>query len=228
MGMLKWGNSDAGGAATRLLLFPGSRIAIREIFLKWLVEAVRHLKNLIPAIRIGTLFSPFVPESEFSVWTDAGLYPLKVGAGAAMRSADYALTQPGTNTLEMMHSGLPALVAAPFDFLRVFPTVGITGYMSKVPVIGLRLKEWKIRKNLDRHKGFVAWPNRIAGRMVLDEVTGDVKPKDAAARVASALRDREKLSRVRGELLALSGEAGAVLLLCDAVENAVGNGVSTA
>jgi lipid-A-disaccharide synthase len=135
-----------------------------------------------------------------------------------MRNADYALTQPGTNVIEMMHCGLPALVAAPMGFLRAVPVAGVGGLLSGVPLIGSWLKEQAIRRNLKRHSGFISWPNRIANQALLDEAMGDIGPDDLAARIVASLRDKEKLSRVHKELLALSGPQGAASRLCDAVE----------
>jgi lipid-A-disaccharide synthase len=221
----KW-NDDRGGGAdgARLLLFPGSRPAIRRLALPWLEEVVRRLQDIVPTVQVGTLFSPFVPESEFPIWRDAGLNPMRGGAGTAMKSADYALTQPGTNNLEMMHCGLPALIVAPMEFLKVVPVGGLGGFLSGVPLLGPRLKEWGIRRKLSRYGDFISWPNRIANRAVMDELTGDVTPEDAARHIARAMRDKEKLRRVRGELLALSGDGGAASRLCDALEREAGGG----
>jgi lipid-A-disaccharide synthase len=219
----RWnGGADESAGTKRLLLFPGSRPAIRALALSWLEEAVRHLRALAPEVQVGTLFSPFVPESEFSAWRDAGLNPMRGESGGAMRCADYALTQPGTNNLEMMHCGLPALIAAPMDFLKVIPVSGLRGFLSGVPLLGPWLKERGIRRNLSRYGDFTSWPNRIANRAVMDELTGDVTPGDAALRLAASLRDKEKLRRVREELLALSGDAGAASRLCDALERETG------
>jgi lipid-A-disaccharide synthase len=205
----------------RLLLFPGSRPAIRSLSLRWLAAVVERLKILIPEVRVGTLFSPFTQESEFSLWSEAGLNPLKTASGIVMKSADYALTQPGTNALEMMHCGLPALVAAPMDFLKVIPVGGLAGFAAGVPWVGPQLKERTIRRSLKRYNGFLSWPNRIANRMILDEAAGSVTPQDLANCIASALQNEAKLSRVRNELLSLSGEGGAVLRLCDAMEKEI-------
>ncbi|MDR2175816.1 MAG: hypothetical protein LBO82_07740, partial [Synergistaceae bacterium] len=214
----KWSGDDA----ERLLLFPGSRPAVRGLALPWLEEVVRCLRELLPAVQVGTLFSPFVPESEFPVWRDAGLNPMRGESGGAMKCANYALTQPGTNNLEMMHCGLPALIAAPMDFLKVIPAGGLAGLMSGVPLLGPWLKERGIRRNLSRYGDFMSWPNRIAGRALMDELSGDITPRDIARRLAASLRDKEKLSRVRGELLALSGGGGAASRLCDALEMEAG------
>jgi len=209
--------SPGGTGAPHVLFFPGSRPAIRNLSLKWLVKVANHTKTLIPNVRFTTLFSPFVPENEFPVWENAGLNPVKSGAGALMKTADYALTQPGTNTLEMMHCGLPALVAAPFDFLGAAP---IGGLLGKLP-LATALKKWKIRHVLERQSGFVSWPNRIAKRTILDEAIGELTPYDLAERIAASLKDEKKLSRVRNELLELSGEGGAASRLCDTAENAL-------
>lgn len=218
-GSLHWegGNENA----PRLLLFPGSRPAIRKLSLAWLGAIVQHLKVLIPDVRVGTLFSPFVPDDEFPVWSAAGLNPLRAAAGVAMRAADYALTQPGTNTIEMMHCGLPALVAAPLDFLGVIPLSGLIGMLSSLPLVGGVIKKRGIRRHLERYDGFMSWPNRVAERMVMDEMSGDVSPQQLARGIADSLNNRDKLDRVRRELLGLSGEAGAAGRLADAVEHAV-------
>jgi lipid-A-disaccharide synthase len=212
-GTFKW----EGGP--RLLFFPGSRPLIRRMSLEWLPAIVRRLKRLIPTVQFATSFSPFTPESEFPLWADAGLNPLKAGT-RVMDSADYALTQPGTNTLEMMHYGLPALVAAPMAFLKAIPVSGLVGLTSSLPRIGPTLKEWTIRKGLRRYNDFLSWPNRIADRMILDEAMGDLTPEDLADRAAESLRDEEKRAQARADLLALSGSEGAALRLCDALEEA--------
>ena len=87
----------------RLLLLPGSRPAIRRAARDWLTAVVAALRSEFPRLRVRTLFAPFVPDSEFADWHGARLEPVRAGTGVAMRGADYALTQPGTNTLEMMH-----------------------------------------------------------------------------------------------------------------------------
>jgi hypothetical protein len=62
----------------------------------------------------------------------------------------------------------------------------------------------------------------------MDELTGDVTPEDAARHIAKAMRDKEKLRRVREELLALSGDGGASSRLCDALEREAGAGRTVA
>ncbi|NLL37666.1 MAG: hypothetical protein GX256_09130 [Fretibacterium sp.] len=205
--------------APRLLLCPGTRPAIRAAVLPWFLAVVERLRMTFPRLRPVTLFSPFIPEEESSVWRDAGLNPKRVGAGVAMRSADYALTQPGTNTLELMHCGLPGLVAAPFAFLDLVPIAGLRGFIASLPLVGRRVRMAAANRLLARHDGFISLPNRMARRSVLDELYGDISPDDIADRVSEALVDTEGLRAKRKELLSLSGPGpGAARTLCDALE----------
>lgn len=201
----------------RVLFLPGSRPAIRRAALPWLAVVEETLKNLIPSVRVRTLFPPFVPEAELKAWRDAGLNPVRTGAGVAMREADFALTQPGTNTLELMHCGLPALVVAPASFLGLVPVPGLRGMLASLPLIGRKIRRAAVQHVLDRWNGFISLPNRIYGRPIQDEAYGDISPQQAAERIAAALEDPEGRARTRAELLALSGRPGAAAHLCDAL-----------
>jgi lipid-A-disaccharide synthase len=216
-GTLSWGQRES----RRLLLFPGSRPAIRQMALPWMALLAGQVKLALPDVEIGTLFSPFVHDEELPLWREAGLNPIQIGAGVAMRSADYALTQPGTNTLEMMHCGLPALIAAPDQFLEAVPLGGLRGMLASLPLMGSAIRRRGLERLLDRYEGFMSWPNRLAGRMVMDEMKGDLSPQKLADRVVSALKDEGRRARAREELLALSGPAGAAFRLAEAMEAAV-------
>ena len=201
----------------RILFLPGSRPAIRKPALEWLAQAHAALKARMPNVRVRTLFSQFMPESEFASWRKAGLNPVRSGAGVAMREADYALTQPGTNTFELMHCGLPALVVAPEKFLRFVPISGVLGILANLPVLGLKLRRIGALRVIERWGGCISLPNRIASHKVMAEMWGDVTPEDAAEEICERLSDRDGLAKTREELLSLSGEAGAASRLCDIV-----------
>lgn len=202
----------------RLLLCPGSRPAIRGRVMAWFTEIVRDLKCLASEVEHMVLLPVFAPDAEVAAWRDAGLNAVKATPLLAMKSADYALTQPGTNNLEMMHCGLPCLVAVPMDFLNLIPVSGLPGLLGRLPVLGPRLKERALQKKLSQRSGFLSWPNWLAGRAIIDEVSGEVSPRRLALNVTAAIRDPDKLSRVSAELLNMSGEAGAAQRLCNAIE----------
>ncbi|MBQ7543775.1 MAG: cdisaccharide synthetase [Synergistaceae bacterium] len=201
----------------RVLFLPGSRPAIRKPALQWLVDVHTALKARMPAVRVRTLFSQFMPESEFVQWQKAGLNPIRAGAGVAMRASDYALTQPGTNNFELMHCGLPALVVAPEKFLPFVPVSGVLGILAGLPILGLKLRRYGAMRIIKRWNGCISLPNRISPHKVMNEMWGDITPEDAAEEICERLLDKDGLKRTRAELLSLSGEAGAASRLCDIV-----------
>lgn len=201
----------------RLLILPGSRPAIRNAVLEWVCEVHKFLRERIPNIRVRALFSRFMPESELETWQKAGLNPVISNAGAAMTQSDYALTQPGTNTFEMMHCGLPGLVVAPEKFSRFVPLSGVVGILANLPLIGRQLRKMGALRVIKRWGGVISLPNRIADTKILHELYGNITPEDVAEAIYRDLSNPERLARVRDELLKLSGESGAASRLCDIV-----------
>lgn len=212
-----WPESDAPGRSPRVLFLPGSRGAIRTAALPWLAAVLTELRRKIPAVRVMTLFAPFVPDAEVAPWRAAGLNPVRTGAGAVMRSADFALTQPGTNNFELMHCGVPSLVVGPASFLELVPVSGLFGVVSGLPIIGRKIRRHAVRRIIDRWGGVISLPNRLTNRRIMDEMWGDVTPDDAAARIIQSLADEDGLARSRRELLEMSGDEGAASRLCDAL-----------
>ena len=217
-GDLQWDWPKVEGSP-RILFLPGSRPAIRSAALEWLCELNTALHKKIPDVRVRTLFSQFMPDSEFLKWQEAGLGPVRAGAGIAMRNADYACTQPGTNNFELMHCGLPGLVTAPEKFLKFVPVAGVLGILAGLPLIGLKLRKIGAMRIVDRWNGFISLPNRTANKKILTELYGNVTPQDAAEAVYKDLNSPENLLQVRNELLKMSGESGAASRLCDIALN---------
>jgi len=207
-------------SGNRVLFLPGSRENIRQRSLFFIKEIVNILteewRNFKPAV----LFPPFAGDSEFALWNEQKLNPLRLGAGIVMPEADYIVTQPGTNTLEMMHCGTAGLVVAPISFVKEIPVSGIGGLITKVPLFGPRLKEFVLRRKISRLKGYVSWPNRLENMSLLDELVWDVSSHDAAQMIIKALSDKGKLMSVKNRLLNLSNhgehaECSASEKLCD-------------
>lgn len=201
----------------RLVLYPGSRPSIRAIALPFLREMAALLREAHPRLGLRTLMSPFAEEEEFPLWREAGLCPTSLGAGSVLPGADFAVTQPGTNTLELLHRFIPAIVAVPFSFIGQIPLSGIKQWIAAIPGLGKWGKECYLRARATQGK-FLALPNRIAGRELLREAVGDFGPQELARLVLGALDDERALESCRRELQALSslsGSGGAArLALC--------------
>ncbi len=204
----------------RLVFFPGSRPAIREKAREYLGEVFRSLCGKRDAVKVVTPLSPFCEVGEFERWSETALNPTRLGAGGVLPGASLALTQPGTNTLELMHAGIPGLVAVPFHFLRQVPLSGLKGIVAGIPFVGGALKERYLRRLASR-KSSLAWPNRLAGSELLWERVGELSPENIAEEILDLLEDRRELKR-RAELLKrLSGSEGAAERLADEIEEMV-------
>jgi lipid-A-disaccharide synthase len=213
-------------SGNRVVFLPGSRENIRLKSLFYIQEIVRILSKEWEGFKPVVLFPPFAMDSELALWNESKLNPLQLGAGIVMPKADYVVTQPGTNTLEIMHCGTAGLVVAPLSFLREIPISGIGGLITKIPFLGLKLKEFVLRRKLSRYKGYVSWPNRLMNANILDELVGEVPPYDAAQRILEAFSDKNRLISTKNRLLDLSTHMGgrersASEKLCDFTESSV-------
>ena len=190
-------------SGNRVLFLPGSRENIRLKCLFFIQEIVKILIEKWGNFKPAVLFPPFAGDNELSLWGESGLNPLRLGAGVMMTKADYIVTQPGTNTLEMMHCGAPGLVMAPISFLKEIPISGIGGMITKMPLLGLKIKEAVLQRKL-RRLNYVSWPNRLLGMNILDELVGEVSAYDAAQCIIEAFSDKDKLISAKDKLLKLS------------------------
>ncbi|MCF7934982.1 MAG: hypothetical protein K9L28_01360 [Synergistales bacterium] len=191
--------------AWRVVFFPGSRADIRRASLPYLGETASRLRARREAVEIATLLSPFSAREEWRRWDAEGLNPTASGTGRVLEGADLAVTQPGTNTLELMQSGVPFVVAVPERFFAMIPLPGVAGFLTGLPMIGAPLR----RRALDRirRRGYVAWPNRIAGEPLVPEMVGAVEPEDLARAVAALLDVPERMRRVRTRFAELRRDA---------------------
>ena len=186
----------------KVLYLPGSRPKIRRAVMPWLAEFNKSLNNLIK-IDFKTLLPVFASDGEILEWQAAGLNPVKAPAGVVMSQADFAITQPGTNNFELMHSGLPALVIAPESFLDVIPLSGLKGFASKF--LSRNIKRKALKKVIAKWGGYISLTNRIADKFIVDEMWGDLSINQIALKACEILNDKVKLKLEREELLNLSG-----------------------
>jgi lipid-A-disaccharide synthase len=205
-------------AAMRIIVFPGSRKGIRDASFPFVKDVFRGVRKEFPDIAVRALLFPFAEREEYAHWKDAGLEPTDASSAEAMEWADLAVTQPGTNTLELMHRRVPFLVVAPFSFIPHIPVSGIVNVLRRLPG-GERLVKWSLLRK-KRAASFLSWPNRIAGREVVREMIGDITPEDVADALRSLIREPERRNAIRSELARLSALGGdrASEALADCIE----------
>lgn len=210
------------GKGLRLVLFPGSRPGIRERAMTYMQELIGFLSSRVPGLQVRTPFLPDIHEEEMRNWQRAGLNPVTCGTAAVLRGASIALTQPGTNNFEIMHSGTPGVIALPFEFLDVIPLSGLKGMLTSLPLAGPWAKKILLRR-MDRYTGFLSWPNRMAGKEIFREFRGDFNPVELGHMVLPVLFDEERLEKQRQQLLALSSCSPdhASLNICEVLERLI-------
>ena len=208
-----------GGSGPLVAFFPGSRENIRILALPFFRRMKKTLEAEFPAMGSRILLSPFARTDEERLWKDAGFSPVRGGEEGAFSGVDFAVTQPGTNTLELLHRGIPFLTLVPFSALKTVPLTGLMGMAVSLPLVGASLRNRVLRAK-GRKAGFLAWPNRLAGRELVDEMIGEFTPEEAASKAAGRLRDHSWLAGTKKTLTALSRFAppGAARRLSDEIE----------
>lgn len=213
-------------------VFPGSRRYEIEVTLRFFLRVVELLRVQHPdvqcVISLSAFGSPDVlhgpgeaavegasitvqsAEDHWIVTTERGIQAVAVQGRPydVMAAADMALTVPGSNTAEMAAVGLPMVVALPLNLAEKIPLPGAAQYVEKLPVVGRRWKRGLVHKRAEAMP-FVAWPNRKAGRMLVPEVRGILRPEDVALEAVQLLGDEKRRAAMRRRLQEVMGPEGA-------------------
>jgi Lipid-A-disaccharide synthetase len=133
-----------------------------------------------------------------------------------MKTADLALTIPGTNTLELGIAGVPSVVCLPLQKPELIPIEGPLQYIAAIPVLGPWLKRKAALAVLSKYK-FVALPNMIADEAIQPELRGDVTPEWIANESLKLLESPEVRTQIRSRLEATMPKPGAANRLAERV-----------
>ena len=204
----------------RVAVFPGSRPQIRNKAFLFLQQIRKELARRDSDVELRVLLSPFSREDEAEQWRDSGFTIWQGTMPSGILGADLALTQPGTNTLELLYCRLPFAVTVPFSFLRQMPISGLVGMIDKIPWVGAALREYIIRRKLPRYIGRTAWPNRLADKTFVPELIGEYTAADMADAIIELLSQPEKLCEQKERLDELAHQVmpGAPERICEIIE----------
>lgn len=200
----------AASEAFIVSFLPGSRDRFFAILAPFFLETARALTRRLPAVRPQFLISEFLTPSLVESFT-AAVRTASDGAPAAWRveqgweavgRSDFAVTIPGTNTLELGMAGVPFAVVVPTQHLARMPLEGLLEWVARLPGLGYRLRHAGLRSHLRRER-FLAIPNKRAGRPIAPEWIGPLDPEDVAGRVTTVLQDEPALAVMAGSLRAL-------------------------
>jgi lipid-A-disaccharide synthase len=134
---------------------------------------------------------------------------------AHMRSADVALTIPGTNTLELGIAGVPSVVMLPLNKPEAIPLEGSGHWLSLVPFVGKALKRQAVKLAAPRFA--VSLPNTLAGEALMVELKGILSVSEVAAALQALLDNPAERARRRARLQATMPQAGAAARLVGSI-----------
>jgi Lipid-A-disaccharide synthetase len=143
-----------------------------------------------------------------------------------MKTADLALTIPGTNTLELGIAGVPSVVCLPLQKPELIPIEGPLQYIAAIPILGPWLKRKAALAVLSKYK-FVALPNMIANEAIQPELRGDVIPEWIANESLKLLESPEVRANIRARLEATMPKPGAANRLAERVIERLERGAVT-
>ncbi len=195
-----------------LPLAPTTSIAEIESFSSSSNSIAKEYESSISTIKpssLGNLYSKLITNAGTEI-----LLHKEHPAHIQLSQCDLALTTVGANTAELGALGVPMIVIVPTQHLSVMQAWdGFIGLLARLPglnwCIGLLISHWKLKK-----RGFLAWPNISAGRMIVPEKIGNLFPKDIAKEAYAWLSSPERLSGQRDDLRTLRGQPGANDSLC--------------
>jgi lipid-A-disaccharide synthase len=146
------------------------------------------------------------------LWTPTPAYDL-------LRCCQLCITTVGANTAELASLAVPMLVLLPTQQLNIMRAWdGIPGVLANLPLLGSGFAKlingWVLKRGL----GLRAWPNLWAGREIVPEWVGHLRPEPVGDRVLALLNDPVALETMRTELKQVRGEPGAARRLAELVQ----------
>jgi len=132
---------------------------------------------------------------------------------------DIALTTVGANTAELGSLNIPMIVVVPTQHILVMEAWdGFVGLIARLPILkwclGLLISFIKLKK-----RGYMAWPNISAKRMIVPERVGHVTPRQIAEETIDWLKSPSRLNGQKEDLQSLRGSKGATKKFCEEIIN---------
>jgi lipid-A-disaccharide synthase len=114
------------------------------------------------------------------------------------RGIDFAVTIPGTNTVQLAYRGIPALIVAPGNKPEVVPIEGAANFVKYIPFFGKYLLQKVILAYADSFP-HIALPNIYMNEEILPEMVGILHTDDITRKIQDLLED-DALSAIREKL----------------------------
>ncbi|MBV9973443.1 MAG: hypothetical protein JO135_08920 [Candidatus Eremiobacteraeota bacterium] len=231
--LLEAGTRDEEAARDGILIMPGShRAQVAQLYPFFLSVATR-IRAKRPHLRIAFGVSPFTPLEEVRAAVQGGgdprffaspgdviqnngtaflcdaehqtRFPVVFNALAAAKSANLALTIPGTKTIELAALGTPMISCATTNAPEMIAINGPLTYLDRVPFVGTSLKRAAVMAAGKRFP-FLAQPNIDVQGPLIPEMRGTLMPGQVARVALRYFDDTSWLHESRARLQSLYSE----------------------
>ncbi len=128
---------------------------------------------------------------------------------------DFAVTLPGTNTVQLAYREIPSLVVAPMNKPEVIPIEGIFGLLKWVPFIGKPVLKRAVLRYIDKFP-FAALPNIYENEEIVPELFGVIKTADITEMINEIIENRTD-EKIRKRLLRFKPESDPVRIITEEV-----------
>jgi hypothetical protein len=219
-----------------VLLIPGSRGFQVTHMLPFFAGVADHIAETMPGVRFHYPRSRLVTDEDFAVALsgtkvfDMGGVRLQLESNSEskslitpsgtrialhdenaryglMKTADLAITIPGTNTLELGIAGVPSIICLPLQKMELIPIENPLRYLEVIPFVGKPLKRRLVETFLSRFT-FFSLPNMIAHEAIQIELRGDLTVYGIAAEAVKLLEDDVSRIRIKARLEATMPKPG--------------------
>jgi len=148
---------------------------------------------------------------EIRVWNQFPAYD-------ALAQCRVCLTTVGVNTAELAALGVPMVVLIPLNKIEIMKAWdGLPGLVMNLPLVGdfiaKQVNPWLISRT-----GLLAWPNLLAGKMIVPELKKVLTVEEIAVAAEPFLTDQHLYETTRSALMETMGGRGAARKLVGLLE----------
>lgn len=177
-----------------IVLLPGSRPEHLSVALPFMLNVMSECNTDLP---IQVMLSPFVSDDQ--LLTIQQQYPKesiqRLQSVNDLAGFKFALTIPGTNTMQLGLLGIPFLMILPTHRSKVLRLEGLIGLLLMLPLIGPLLK-WVCLRIIEKRNVHYALPNLVLNKSCCPEMVGQFSPKEAAITFSELINDSKQYHEI--------------------------------
>ena len=174
-----------------IALLPGSRPEHLQVALPIMLNMANDRDD------VTVILSPFALDSDVSYFK--ALYPT-VNFHRLIDTNDlahfkYALTIPGTNTMQLAYLNIPYVMIFPTHESNILRMTGLIGLLLLIPILGAVLKFLVLNLSVRKNKIY-SLPNRQFKSHVCPEIIGRFKIDEAKSQFLTFINDDDQYVKI--------------------------------